>query len=106
MYDRSMRRTHTLVQVAAALAAAPDEQHWGYQLSKRTGVRPGVMYPVLDRMLGAGWLTDGREDAAGGDRQRPPRRYYEVTDTGLTELRTLLADAATDPRFAGLLTPN
>ncbi len=101
-----MRRTHTLVQVAAALAAAPDEKHWGYQLSKQSGVRPGVMYPVLDRLLGAGWLSDGWEDATEGGRQRPPRRYYEVTETGLSELRTLLAEAAADPRFAGLLTPN
>lgn len=101
-----MRKTHTLVQVAAALAAAPGEKHWGYQLSKQSGVRPGALYPVLDRMLGAGWLTDGWEDVPDRPRQRPARRYYEVTETGRAALSELLAEAATDARFAGLLTPN
>lgn len=102
-----MRRTHTLVQVAAALAAAPDERHWGYQLSKRSGVRPGAMYPVLDRMLGEGWLADGWETMTDHSaKQRPPRRYYRLTEDGKTGLRALLDDARADPRFAALLAPN
>ena len=46
-----MRVTHALVQVAAALMGDASGRHWGYELSKSSGVRSGVMYPVLQRML-------------------------------------------------------
>ena len=42
-----MRVTHALVEVAAALMNDASGQHWGYELSKSSGVRSGVMYPVL-----------------------------------------------------------
>ncbi len=78
-----MRVTHALVQVAAALMNDASGQHWGYELSKSSGVRSGVMYPVLQRMLEQGWLTDGWEiQARAGKSSRPPRRYYKLTDEG------------------------
>ena len=61
MYDMNMRKTHSLVQVAMGLMAEPDTRHWGYDLSKRSGVRSGVLYPTLQRMLDEGWLQDGWE---------------------------------------------
>ncbi len=49
------------------------------------------MYPVLWRMLEAGWLTDGREDQAEASaRKRPPRRFYEVTELGKAELAAII----------------
>lgn len=96
-----MRKTTALIQVAAALMNDPNGRHWGYNTYKRTGVRPGVMYPILDRMLTAGWLADGWEASAAG-KNRPPRRYYTVTETGRTQLRTLLDEAKQDARFAAL----
>lgn len=96
-----MRKTIALVQVAAALMNDPDNKHWGYNTSKRTGVRPGVMYPILDRMLTAGWLADGWEESAAG-KSRPPRRYYTVTELGRVQLRALLNDARRDTRFAAV----
>lgn len=74
-------------------------RHWGYQLSKSAGVRSGVMYPILSRMLDEGWLQDGWEDAAAVVEKRPPRRYYELTDAGRTKLGAVLAQARRDPRF-------
>ena len=41
----SLRKTHALIAVAMALLESPGEQHWGYELSKRSGVRLGVLYP-------------------------------------------------------------
>ena len=96
-----MRQTHALVQVAIALSADVVGQHWGYELSKASGVRSGVMYPILDRMLQEGWLTDGWEDPPPGTR-RPRRRYYELTGKGRCEIGALTQDATLDPRFAGL----
>ncbi|WP_410662430.1 PadR family transcriptional regulator [Amycolatopsis sp. lyj-84] len=74
---------------------------WGYGLSRTSGVRSGVLYPILRRMLEEGWLTDGWEsqDEAVG---RPPRRYYLVTDKGIAELGAVLRRAQADIRFRGL----
>jgi PadR family transcriptional regulator, regulatory protein PadR len=59
------------------------------------------MYPVLQRMLDEGWLADGWEDQAeAGREKRPPRRYYEVTDLGRSELGAIAACARADRKFA------
>ena len=101
-----MRRTYALVNVAIALMVDPTGRHWGYELSKLSGVRSGVMYPLLQRMLDEGWLADGWEDQAQtGRAKRPPRRYYELTDAGKLALGAVIAEARRDARFAPLVTP-
>lgn len=97
-----MRKTHALIQVAMALLDDPSGRHWGYQLSKESGVRSGVLYPILTRMLDEEWLTDGWEDPNTIKAKRPPRRYYELTDQGRVELGALLQEAQRDARFVGL----
>lgn len=100
-----MRRTYALVQVAIALMANGSGRHWGYELSKRSGVRSGVMYPILKRMLDEGWLADGWEDQPqAGRAKRPSRRYYELTDKGKAALGAVIAEARRDARFAPLVT--
>ena len=98
--------TYALIQVSAALMNDVTGRHWGYDLSKRSGVRSGVMYPILQRMLDEGWLSDGWEDQAQvGRAKRPPRRYYEVTDAGKAALGAILARARSDARFRPILAP-
>lgn len=97
-----MRTTYALVHVAMAMMDDPVGRHWGYQLSKASGVRSGVLYPILTRMLNEGWLTDGWEDPQEIQGKRPPRRYYELTDDGRAQLGALLADARRDSRFAAV----
>ena len=96
-----MRMTYALVQVALALSRDVVGQHWGYELSKASGVRSGVLYPLLQRMLDDEWLTDGWEDPPLGTK-RPRRRYYELTDKGRREIGALTEHAALDARFAAL----
>lgn len=95
-----MRKTHASVRVIASLLADPDAQHWGYDLSRRSGVRSGVLYPILSRMLEAGWLTDGWETTQ--THGRPPRRYYALTSRGRDVFAAILAEASTDPRFRAM----
>lgn len=97
-----MRKTHALIQVAAALLTEPDAKHWGYDLSRRSGVRSGVLYPILAKMLHEGWLTDGWEDPSTIVDKRPPRRYYELTDHGKLELAATMRAARADSRFSAL----
>jgi PadR family transcriptional regulator, regulatory protein PadR len=96
-----MRKTHALVQVALTLMEDPTGKHWGYELSKRAGVRSGVLYPMLTRMLDEDWMTDGWEDPAT-IQGRPPRRYYELTDAGRLALGGVLRAARSDARFRNL----
>jgi PadR family transcriptional regulator PadR len=99
-----VKKTYALVMVALALMADPSGRHWGYELSKRSGVRSGVMYPTLQRMLDEGWLDDGwEEQPRTGRAKRPPRRYYELTEEGKIALGAVIADARRDPRFAPVI---
>lgn len=84
-----MRRTSGAVSVARALLADPGGTHYGWDLRTTSGQRSATVYRVLSRMLAEGWLADGWEDPSttGG---RPARRYYRVTEFGLTELRNMV----------------
>jgi PadR family transcriptional regulator PadR len=94
-----MRKTYALVQLAIALMSDPAGKHWGYQLSKTSGIRSGVMYPLLSRLLEEGWLEDGWEESVS-NKKRPPRRYYTLTDQGRIQLGAVVQQARTDRRFA------
>ena len=83
-----MRRTAAQIALARVILDDPHARHWGYSLRRASGIRGGVLYPILHRWHAAGLLHDGWEDltAAGG---RPPRRYYRLTDTGQQALEAL-----------------
>jgi PadR family transcriptional regulator PadR len=100
-----MRMTHTFVRVAGCMMERPTEKHWGYDLTKRTGVRSGVLYPLLERMLDEGWVEDGWENPNEIPDRRPPRRYYTLTGEGQAHFAAILADAHKEPRFAPHLLP-
>lgn len=102
--NRLMKVTHSLVLVTVAILEMDREDDgriWGYALSKKSGIRSGVLYPQLDRMLGQGWLEDHWEEQEHA-RKRPPRRYYTVTDVGRSQFGTVVKRAAREPRFAGM----
>ena len=99
-----MRRTHATISVIAALMDDPMGKHWGYELGKRSGVRSGVLYPILRRMFEEGWLDDGWEEAHELN-GRPPRRYYEITGAGAEHFRNELAAAQSDARFGAVVRP-
>lgn len=84
-----MRRTQAQRKVATTLMSDPDAQHYGYPLSKNSGVRSGVLYPLLSRWEAAGLIAS---DWAEPDGSRPRRRYYTLTPAGRTELAALLEE--------------
>lgn len=94
-----MRKTHALIEAALVLLADPTARHWGYELAKKTGIQSGVLYPLLGRLLEAGWLVDGWEEPRTLLEQRPPRRYYTLTEKGERELWKIITEARADSRF-------
>lgn len=98
-----MRLTHNAAAVSAQLAANPDGNHWAYRIHQATGIDTGAVHHVLARMRDAGWIEDHDENPAAVAADRPPRRYYTLTDTGRREIAALLNRAAGDTRYAHLI---
>lgn len=83
-----IRLTAVIMDVLDVLAASPpDNPAWGLVLCEATGYGTGTVYPALNRLLKAGWVSDFWEDPPPQD--RPKRRFYEITSTG----RQAYADA-------------
>jgi PadR family transcriptional regulator PadR len=53
---------------------------WGMLVIKRTGRPAGSVYPILERVETAGWVTSAWEPET--DRTGPRRRLYELTTEG------------------------
>ncbi len=73
----------------ASLVAAAGEWSHGYDLSKRTGLKSGTLYPLLmrladQRLLDAQWQ---KPQQAG----RPARHVYRLTTRGLGLARQIVA---------------
>jgi PadR family transcriptional regulator len=76
-----IRLTAVIMDVLDVLTnSSSDDPAWGLRLCKQTGYGTGTVYPALDRLMKAGWISDRWEDPLPKD--RPPRRFYEMTSTG------------------------
>jgi PadR family transcriptional regulator PadR len=73
------------LEVLAEILRKPSDRHFGRDLMHRTGLKSGVVYPILARLEDIGWLASTPEDPPGDG--RPPRRYYRLTGLGETEGR-------------------
>lgn len=72
------------VMVLHALARG---HRYGFDLISETGLTSGSVYPTLDRLEREGLVRSQWEDASvAHEEKRPPRKYYEITDHGKTEL--------------------
>ena len=58
---------------------------WGMLVIQRTGRPAGSVYPILERLEGAGWVASSWE--ADTDRSGPRRRLYELTGDGAQAAR-------------------
>ncbi|GAA1280188.1 PadR family transcriptional regulator [Saccharothrix xinjiangensis] len=70
------------VDVLAVLLES-DRPRWGLELIKLTGRPSGSVYPLLDRLERAGWVTSEWDDDS--DRRGPRRRTYALTPEGARE---------------------
>jgi DNA-binding PadR family transcriptional regulator len=75
-----------------AMNAPSYDPPWGLSICDATGHGPGSVYPVLQKLLKAGWLEDHWEDPQPED--RPRRRFYTITDAGRAAYQEAIASRA------------
>lgn len=68
----------------------PEAALYGLEITELTGLLPGTTYPILQRLLDHGWLTDEWEDLDPRAAARPRRRYYRLTEEGASAARKVL----------------
>jgi DNA-binding MarR family transcriptional regulator len=91
MAERRIRLTSATLALLDALITAAErgEPVWGFKICEQTGLGPGTVYPILDRLEAARWISGLWEADQPAD--RPRRRLYEMTAVGRAELATGLA---------------
>jgi DNA-binding PadR family transcriptional regulator len=76
--------------------------HHGFDIMDATGLPSGTVYPILRRLEAEGCVRSHWErDGDARKEQRPPRRYYALTNQG----RALAQDAATRYRTLAEVAP-
>jgi len=72
--------------VAVLQAVAAGVRH-GFDIMDSAGLPSGTVYPILGRLERAGFVRSRWESPTVAQREkRPPRRYYEISATGLHAL--------------------
>ena len=82
--------TRQTLSVLSTMLSDVDAEMYGLKLSKRSGLKPGVIYPMLDRLLKAGWLERRWEDIDPAVQGRPRRRLYRLSGVGASAARQAL----------------
>ena len=81
----------TKLLLTAMLDAAGD-WHYGYELSKRTGLQAGTLYPILMRLSEQALLK--AEWRPADQPSRPPRHVYRLTGRGVAVARQVAEGVA------------
>ena len=85
------RVTETTINVIGCLLEAT-EPVWGLELVRRSGLKTGTVYPILDRLETDGWVSSVWEES--NERSGPRRRLYVLTDEGLGSAPQLVEEFA------------
>lgn len=75
------------------LLAAADDPPWGYRICSKAGLGSGTVYPILERLEQAGWITGVWENGQPTD--RPRRRLYSMTADGRAAYAAAIAQRRT-----------
>ena len=77
------RMTVGVLAVLGALLDRPETELYGREIVRASGLEPGTIYPILQRLRAVGWVCDRWEDPEPAHTTgRPPRRYYRLTMEG------------------------
>ncbi len=99
MARRTRRASPQTTAVMEALGEHPSQWQYGYDLCQVTGLKSGVVYPILMRLSDRGILESRWEAAPPVG--RPPRHLYRLSDTGREALADLVAVSVESQRSIG-----
>jgi len=85
--------TRTTQAVLRVLLDDPAARRFGLEIGAVTGLPSGTIHPILARLENLGWVQSGWEEIDPSATDRPRRRYYRVSEDGLTAARLALAQA-------------
>jgi PadR family transcriptional regulator PadR len=101
-----LRMTVGVLAVLGALLDRLDVELYGLEIVRASGLEQGTIYPILQRLRGAGWVSDRWEDPEPAHTQgRPPRRYYRLTVEGRARAVHALQNGRDRSGLSGLLAP-
>jgi PadR family transcriptional regulator PadR len=86
------RMTVQTLVVLGTMLSDPDAEWYGLEVGRRARLKPGTIYPMLDRLLKAGWLERHWEDIDPKIEGRPRRRLYRLTGVGAPAARQALEE--------------
>lgn len=81
------RVTLTTIEVLKCIYSVEGSGVWGLEISKRTGLKTGTVYPILERLENLGWVSSEWEITE--ERNGPRRRTYKLTPDALEEMHGL-----------------
>lgn len=87
-----IRITIAVARVLREFLSDTQEPRYGYDLMQATGYPSGKLYPILARLVSAGWLTREREDVHPGSARRPARFLYRLSEQGAVASRSALSE--------------
>ncbi|WP_083865893.1 PadR family transcriptional regulator [Deinococcus peraridilitoris] len=70
------------LQVLHVLYDDLHSEHYGLDLSRKTTLKSGTLYPILARLEQHGLVTSAWENVNPKAEGRPARRYYRLTGSG------------------------
>lgn len=86
-----VRLSSQTLALLAALLEAPVEWQYGYDLSRRTSLKSGTLYPILMRLTERDWLETKWEIAEDAGK---PRHMYRLTAEGRRRARAAIKERA------------
>jgi DNA-binding PadR family transcriptional regulator len=88
-----LRMTLQTQLVLDQLLNAPDNELYGLEVIRQSGLTAGTVYPIMQRLERAGWVTSRWEKVPDSEQGRPARRYYKLCSDGIQQALTALARA-------------
>jgi PadR family transcriptional regulator, regulatory protein PadR len=86
----SPQMTTQTLKVLSAMLSDLQREWYGLELSKHSGLKPGTIYPILDRLMKVDWLERRWEDIDPTVEGRPRRRLYRLSSVGAPAARHAL----------------
>ena len=93
MADSTPRMTMSTQAVLRTLVDDPTKVRYGLEISAATGLPSGTIHPILARLESLGWVESDWEEVDPKIAGRPRRRYYRLSEHGLSTARNSLAQA-------------